>query len=71
MKNVINSLRNTVLFDREIKAKFWIKKYQPQLTDEQVNNTYNNVDDMLKKRISEEELKKLLVLDNVQEMVFN
>lgn len=49
MKNVINSLRNTVLFDREIKAKFWIKKYQPQLTDEQVNNTYNNVDDMLKK----------------------
>ncbi len=70
MKNIINSLRNTVLFDREIKAKFWIKEYQPQLTDEQVNNTYNNVDDMLKKRISEEKLTQLLTFDNVQEFSF-
>lgn len=70
MKKIINSLCNTVLFDREIKAKYWIKEYQPQLTDEQVNNTYNNVDDMLKKRISEGELLTRLVANNVQEFSF-
>lgn len=67
MKNIINSLRNTVLFDSEIKAKKWIKEYQPQLTDEQVNSTFNHVDDMLKRRISEDELKSLLIKDNVKE----
>lgn len=67
MKNIINSLCNTVLFDREIVAKKWIKEYQPQLTDEQVNNTFNNVDDMLKRRMSLEELTQKLIQDNVQE----
>lgn len=65
MVSIVNSIINTVAFDKEVLAKKWIKEYQPQLTDEQVNNTYNYTDDFVKKRISQEELNEYLFFENV------
>lgn len=65
MVTIVDSIINTVLFDKEIIAKRWIKDYQPQLTDSEVNDTFETTLEYIARKQSKEELNSKLCILNV------